>query len=129
MLRYTLLIATCLFATALFGQDDAQYKTWMKSLGPNVGAVRTAIMAKDTAAAASAADKLAATFTDVAEYWQKKNVADAVTLAQNARDDAKAIAAAKSSDDQSASLMKLQQQCGACHKAHRDGAAPNFTIK
>jgi mono/diheme cytochrome c family protein len=88
-----------------------------------------AVMAKDTAGAAAAAAKLEATFSEVLAYWQKKNVADAVTFATAARDAAKAIAGSTSADAQAASLMTLQQQCGGCHMAHRAGAAPNFSIK
>ena len=56
-----------------------------------------------------------------------KNVADAVTFSESARDAAKAIADGQG--DKAANLMKLQQQCGGCHMAHREGTAPNFKIK
>ncbi len=101
----------------------------MKAVGASFGPLRMAVMAKDTAAAAAAGTKLEATFSDVLAYWQKKGASDAVGFATNARDAAKAIAGSASADDQAASLMKLQQQCGGCHMAHRGGAAPNFMIK
>lgn len=130
MLRSTLLIAICALASAVaFGQDDAQYQTLMKSMQPSVGAVRMAIMAKDNAAVAAAANKLAGTFDEVAAFWQKRNVADAVEMAQKARDAAKEVAAATTTEDQTADLRKVQAQCGACHMAHRAGMPGAFTIK
>ena len=129
MLRSTLLIAICALAsTVAFGQDDAAYQGYMKAVGPSFGPLRMAVMAKDTAGAAAAGTKLAATFSDVLAYWQKKNVADAIMFATAARDAAKAIAGSNNAEAQAASLMTLQQQCGGCHMAHRGGAAPNFMI-
>ena len=71
--------------------------------------------------------KLVDTFTKVAAYWKAKNVADAVTFAERARDAARAIADGQG--DKAANLMKLQQQCGGCHMAHRACGRGNFTIK
>lgn len=130
MLRSTLLIAICALVTVTaFAQDDAAYQGYMKAVQPAFGALRMAVMAKDTAAAASAAGKLDVTFNDVLAYWQKKNVADAVTFATNARDFAKVIAGSTSADDQAAAMMKLQGTCGGCHMAHRAGMPGSFTIK
>jgi mono/diheme cytochrome c family protein len=130
MLRSTLLIVICALAsTVAFGQDEmAQYQPYMKAVVASFGPLRMAVMAKDTAGAAAAATKLQATFSDVLAFWQKKGASDAIGFATNARDAAKAIAGSTNADDQAASLMKLQQQCGGCHMAHRMGAAPNFMI-
>ena len=46
------------------------------------------------------------TFTKVAAYWRAKNVADAVTFAETARDVAKVIADGQG--DKAANLMKLR---------------------
>jgi mono/diheme cytochrome c family protein len=125
-MRKTFLVISIVFVfSALAGaQDDAEYKTWLKSLGPSVGAIRKA---PDNAAAADDATKVAATFDKVAAFWKARNASDAVTLAENARDAAKDIAAG--TGDKAANLQKLQGTCGACHKAHREGTAPDFTIK
>ena len=137
MVRSILLFAICALAsTVAFGQDDAAYQGYMKAVQPSFGALRMAVMAKDTTAAAAAGTKLSATFSEVLAYWQKKNVADAIAFATAARDAAKAISASTTIVDdprlinalQVASMMKLQQQCGGCHVAHRMGAAPNFMI-
>jgi mono/diheme cytochrome c family protein len=104
--------------------SDDEFKTLMQSNGANVAAIRDAT---DTAAAAPAANKLVDTFTKVAAYWKAKNVPDAVTFSESARDAAKAIADGQG--DKAANLMKLQQQCGGCHMAHRGGGRGNFTFK
>jgi mono/diheme cytochrome c family protein len=104
--------------------SDDEFRTLMQSNAANVTAIRDAT---DTAAAAPAANKLVETFTKVAAYWKAKNVADAVTFSESARDAAKAIADGQG--DKAANLMKLQQQCGGCHMAHRAGGRGNFTFK
>ena len=73
------------------------------------------------------ATTLADTFDKVAAYWKAHNAPDAVMFAENARDAARAIA--DGTGDKAANTMKLQAQCGGCHMAHREGAAPNFKIK
>jgi mono/diheme cytochrome c family protein len=93
---------------------DPQYQAWMKSMQPSLTAIRNA---PDNAAMAEAANKLAATFDQVAMYWKAKQTADAVGFAETARDAAKAIAAG--SGDKVANLEKIEQQCGGCHQAHR----------
>jgi mono/diheme cytochrome c family protein len=109
-------------ATAQISDDE--FKTLMQSNGANVAAIRDAA---DNAAAAPAANKLVDTFTKVAAYFKAKNVPDGVTFAETARDAAKAIAGGQG--DKAANLMKLQQQCGGCHMAHRGGGRGNFTFK
>lgn len=115
---------TGLLAVTLSAQDDAAYQGYMKTVAANFGPLR---MAMDNDAAKAPAVALAATFDKVAIYWKGKNAADAVAFAETARDTAKAIAAGDG--DLAANKMKLQQQCGGCHMAHRGGAAPNFMIK
>jgi mono/diheme cytochrome c family protein len=120
-----LLAISTVFATLASAQiSDDEFKTLMQSNAANVTAIRDAA---DTAAAAPAANKLVDTFTKVAAYWKAKNVADAVTFSESARDAAKAIADGQG--DKAANLMKLQQQCGGCHMAHRAGGRGNFTFK
>jgi mono/diheme cytochrome c family protein len=120
----TLIAGIAALATLSIAQDAAEYKTWMKSIPPSVTAIRNAA---DNAAAASDATNLADTFDKVAAFWKARSADDAVKLAETARDAAKAIASG--SGDKAANLQKLQGTCGACHRAHREGAAPDFTIK
>ena len=127
MMRKSLFLSTIslVFAVLATAQiSDDEFKTLMQSNGANVAAIRDAA---DNAAAAPAANKLVDTFTKVAAYWKAKNVPDAVTFAESARDAAKAITDGQG--DKAANLMKLQQQCGGCHMAHRAGGRGNFTIK
>lgn len=125
-MRKTAILVTMLslFGLLAMAQDEAQYKMWMKSIPPQMGAIRNAA---DTSAAAAPANNLADTFGMVVAFWKARNADDAVQLAQTAQDAAKAIASG--SGDKAANLMKIQGTCGACHAAHRAGAAPNFTIK
>ena len=120
-----LLVVSVAFAVLAIGQiSDDDYKMLMQSMPANVMAIRDAA---DTAAAAPAASKVADSFTKVAAYWKAKNASDAVTFAESAHDAAKAIADGQG--DKAANLMKLQQQCGGCHMAHRGGGRGNFTFK
>ena len=122
---FLLLIASfALVALAIAQISDDDYKMLMQSMPANVMAIRDAA---DTAAAAPAANKVVDSFTRVAAYWKGKNAPDAVTFAESARDAAKAIADGQG--DKAANLMKLQQQCGGCHMAHRGGGRGNYSFK
>ena len=121
---FVIVISSSFAALAVAQIGDDEFKTLMQSNAANVTAIRDAT---DTAAAAPAANKLVDTFTKVAAYWKAKNTPDAVTFAESARDAAKAIADGQG--DKAANLMKLQQQCGGCHMAHRAGGRGNFTFK
>ncbi len=121
---FTLIFTLSVFCVTGTAQDDAQYQAWMKTVQPAVGAIRNA---PDNAAAAGDARALADTFDKVATFWKARNADDAVKLAETARDAAKAIGSG--TGDKAANLQKIQGTCGACHMAHREGAAPNFKIK
>jgi mono/diheme cytochrome c family protein len=126
-MRKSLFLLAIPLVVAVLGiaqMSDDEYKAQMQSIGANVTAIRDAA---DNAAAAPAAKKLEETFTKVTEYWKAKNAPDAVTFSESAHDAAKAIADGQG--DKAANLMKLQQQCGGCHMAHRGGGRGNFTIK
>jgi mono/diheme cytochrome c family protein len=121
---FLLVIPLAFVGPAVAQISDDEFRTLMQSNPANVAAIRSAT---DTAAAAPAANKLVDTFTKVAAYWRAKNAADAVTFSESAREAAKAIADGQG--DKAANLMKLQQQCGGCHMAHRAGERGNFTFK
>ena len=121
----SLLAVSLVFVALATAQiSDDEFKALMQSNPANIAAIRSAT---DTAAAAPAANKLVDNFTKVAAYWRAKNVPDAVTFSESARDAAKAIADGKG--DKAANLMTLQQQCGGCHMAHRAGERGNFSFK
>lgn len=129
--KILLLPAACaIFALSGFAQDDAAYPALMKAVGPSVRAVNAAITAKDNAAVAAEANKLAATFDQVLAYWTAKKADDAIKLATTARDGAKTLAAATDPDAQTAALKTVQGTCGGCHSAHRESIGPGqFRIK
>jgi mono/diheme cytochrome c family protein len=130
-MKRTLLVifAISVFAALCSAQDDAAYSTWMKSVNPSMMAIRAAIAAKDNAAVATEANKLAATFDSVLSYWTAKKVDDAIGFATAARDGAKKVAAATDSYAQTAALATVNAQCGQCHMAHRGGGRGAFVIK
>jgi len=102
----------------------------MKAMNPSVMAIRAAITAKDNPSVAAEANKLAATFDQVAGFWTARKVDDAVALAKAARDAAKTLAAATDSDAQTAALRAMQGTCGQCHTAHREQTGPGqYKIK
>jgi mono/diheme cytochrome c family protein len=126
-MRKSLLLVTIpiVFGVLALAQiSDDEFKTMMQSNGAAMMAINNAT---DQAAAAAAANKLVDEFTKVAAYWKAKNVPDAVTFAETARDAAKDIADGKG--DKAANAMKIQQQCGGCHMAHRAGGRGNFSFK
>ena len=125
-----LLTGFTIFGGLCSAQDAATYSGWMKAVNPSVRAANAAIAAKDNAAVATEANKLAVIFDQVLGYWTTKKTDDAIKLATTARDAAKALAAATDSDSQTASLKTLQGTCGQCHSAHRESAGPGqFNIK
>jgi len=74
MRKASVLIALLrVFGILGIAQDDAQYQTWMKSIPPEVRAIR---MAADNAAAAPDATKLADTFDKVSAFWKARNAPD-----------------------------------------------------
>ena len=101
----------------------------MKSVPPQVNAIKAATMSKDNAAVKTEANKLADTFQQVADFWTKRMKDDAVKMAQAARDAAKEAAAATDADAQNAAVAKAQATCGGCHRAYREGAAGSYKIK
>ncbi len=118
------------FAAVCSAQDDAAYSGWMKAINTSMRPLGAAVQAKDTAAATTEANKVAAAFTDVAAYWTAKKTDDAIKLATTARDAAKTLAAATDADAQAAALTTLRGTCMACHSAHRESVGPGqFKIK
>jgi cytochrome c556 len=127
MSRILVLFALC--AAVVSAQDETAYSAWMKSVPPQVNAIKAAIMAGDNAKVATEANKLADTFQQVGDFWTKRQKDDAVKMAQATRDAAKEIAAATTPDAQNAAVTKAQGTCGGCHRIYREGAAGSYKIK
>jgi len=125
-------IAAVLIATAAFAQSEADYQGYMKTIFATNGSLGKNITAKDGAAAAADAEKLAATFKMVEAFWQGRNMADAVGFAQKAGAAAMATeAAAKAGnmDETAAAAKTILPNCGGCHMAHREKTDAGFRIK
>jgi mono/diheme cytochrome c family protein len=133
--KRVLSLGACLLclSVALWAQVDADYQGWMKSNGATVASLRKNLDAKAGDAAAADAKTLADNFGHVHDYWQKKNVSDAVKYAGDAQSgfkDVAQLAAAGKFDDAAAALKTAQTNCAGCHMAHRDKAADgSFSIK
>jgi cytochrome c556 len=133
-MRTTLLLSltATLFVIGAFAQSDAEYQSWMKTVGGTMGGMNKKIAAKDASAAADA-EKLENTFKEVEGFWKKRGGADdAVTFSMNARTAAAAVAKAANAgnwDEAAAQAKSLQGNCGGCHRAHREGSPGSFMIK
>lgn len=123
MLRASLLF--CIFAVCagtLAAQDDlAQYQTWMKAAATATGAARNGINAKDNAAVAAQTKIVGENFDQMAKFWAKRQKEDAVKLSESARDAAKDLGAATTTDEQTAALLKVSATCRGCHSVYREG--------
>jgi cytochrome c556 len=124
-------IGAGILAAALSAQDDAEYQTWMKTVGATNGSLRKNLEAKNADAAAADAKKLQDVFSHVHEYWMKKGVTDAMKFAMNASEGFGSVAADASAskfDEASATLKTTSANCGGCHTAHRE-KQPDGTFK
>ncbi len=108
-------------AAMLSAQDETKYSQWMKSTPQEIGAIKSAIAAKDDAKVKEEADKLAGIYEQVASFWKEKGKDDAVKLADATRDAAKAVSAASGAEAQTAALQQVQQTCRPCHSVYRQG--------
>ena len=108
-------------AALLSAQDEAKYSEWMKATPQQIGAIKSAIAAKDDAKVKEESDKLAGIYEQVASFWKEKGKDDAVKLADATRDSAKAVSAASGAEAQTAALQQVQQTCRPCHSVYRDG--------
>lgn len=112
-------------AVTVVAQGEAEYQTWMKTVGATSGSLRKNLTAKDAAAASADAKKLQDVFVKVHDYWHPKSD-DAMMSAADASAgfrDVAALASAGKFDEASAALQKASATCGACHAAHREKAA------
>jgi cytochrome c556 len=114
-------------------QSDSDYQVLMKSNPANLGSLNRNILGKDYFGAASDAQKLEATFKQVAEFWKKRGGAeDAVNFAIKAQTAAAAAAKAATDgnlDEAAAQAKILQATCGGCHMAYREGSPGSFRFK
>jgi cytochrome c556 len=122
-----------LLAVGALAQTDSEFQGLMKNNPANMGSLNRNIAGKEFFGAAADAQKLAATFKQVEDYWRKRGGAeDAVNFAITAQTAASAAAKAATDgnlDEAAAQVKILQGACAGCHMAHRDGAPGAFKIK
>jgi len=133
MRRITLISTIALLAVNAMAQSDSEFQAWMKTAGATMGSLNKNIAAKDGAMATADAEKLAATFKQVEDFWKQRSGADdAVNFAIKAQAAATTIGkdvSAGNFDQAPADVKALQSNCGGCHMAHREGTAGSFKIK
>ncbi|MBA2305119.1 MAG: cytochrome c [Acidobacteria bacterium] len=109
--------------------DEEAFDRLMKRINPAFSALRQAVAAGAGGGANTEgtlnvqAALLMRAFADTEAFWKKRDQADAVKWAVDARAQAetleRAIAAGKS-DDAKAAVTALQQTCSACHGKYRE---------
>jgi len=127
-MKRTRLPIACLavFAASVLAQSDSDYSSWMKTIGATSGSLRKNLEAKNKEATIADARKLQETFKQVHDYWNAKNVEDAMKFAMDAESSFQAVADEAANDkfeEAAASLRKASAACGGCHTAHRERAA------
>lgn len=117
-----MLSLAALVPVAVRAQSDDDYKAWMKQVEKTNGSLRKELKGKMGDAAAADANKLAETFAQVGQFWQKRNTGDAVQLSADSTTGFKQVAGLASSgkfEEASAALKSNDANCSACHKLHR----------
>jgi cytochrome c556 len=113
--------------------DEAALSALMKRISPAFAALGQAAGDSTAGAAAQSAGTLSEAFADVEAVWTKRERADAVAWAREARQQSQSIARAAGSgqwDQVKPAIATLGQQCQACHTAYREPFADgSFRIK
>jgi len=103
-----------------------QHEAAMKQIAQANGALQKTLKAADMAAATTQAETLAAQFAIVENFWTQRAKADAVKLAQTARQGAAdTLAAIKAGDAAKAQMAagNIGGTCKQCHGTYREGDA------
>jgi cytochrome c556 len=111
-----------------------QHEGFMKTISATNAALGKKIMNNDLADAAKDAQTIATTFGEVERFWTQNNKADAVTWAQQGRQNATDLAgalAAGNAEKVAASRKAMSGACGSCHTAYREGSPQTggYTLK
>ena len=119
-MKRTLSLAASMIAlgAAVLAQDPVEFQKWMKTAGGTAGSLKKNLDTKNGAAASADAGKLEKVFSQVHDYFHKKNVDDATKFAMTASSGFKEVGELASSgkfDDASATLKKTMSACGGCH--------------
>jgi hypothetical protein len=112
--------------------EEAAFDAIMKRINPAFGGVRQAVAAGGGDKAAEQAAILKQGFTETEAFWKKRDKADAVKWANDARGHAETLEAAVKAgkwDEAKAAVTGLQQSCSACHGAYRQRGEDGYRIR
>lgn len=117
--------AAVVFAVAVMASEKAPdtYVKNMKDTNAAAASLRKSVEAKDYDAVAKDAANLKALFTTTEEFWTKRNVDDAMTVAKagiKAASDLEAAAKAKNEAGVADAAKSVNATCKSCHDAHRE---------
>jgi hypothetical protein len=104
------------------GEYEAAYKSWMKLVDSSNEELSKNLEAQSGDAAVLDANRLASFFAQVGQFWQMRNVSDAVKFAADSASGFKQVAQLVKDgkfDEASAVLKSTQTNCAGCHEAHR----------
>jgi hypothetical protein len=112
----------------------ATHEGYMKALSSANAALGGKLKASDLPGAAKDAQQIAATFGDIEKFWAENKKTDAVTWAQQGRQNATDLAAALSAGDATkaeGARKQMMGSCNSCHMAYREGSPQTggYTIK
>ena len=113
----------CILTPLAFAQDEADFKTWMKTTAATMGSLRKNLEAKQAADVANDAQKVADIYKQVGAFFAKAHADDAVAIAKNgetAANDLVTAANAGNLEQAAAGAKTLGGTCGPCHMAHRE---------
>jgi len=120
-------------AFCVYAQTEADFQGWMKDVAATNGKTKKAVADKSGADVATNAQHLEGIFKEVGAFFAKRGGADdAVAIAKKGETAAHDLAAAGTANDaekMAAAAATVGSTCGACHMAHRDGAAGAYKIK
>src|SRR5687768_3720921 len=112
--------------------DEAAFDATMKRINPAFGGIRQAVTAGGGEKAAEQAATLKQGFIETEAFWKKRDKADAVKWAGEARAHAETLEAAVKAgkwDDAKAAVTGLQQTCSACHGTYRQRGEDGYRIR
>ena len=117
-----------LVEVAVLAQVEAEYQkyqNWMQAIRTTAGSLNENLEAKSGDAVAADAKKLAEVFGEVHEFWDSKNISDAMKFAMDAQSgftEAAQFASEGKIEEASEAVTKARSNCGNCHSAHRERA-------
>ena len=112
--------------------EEAAFDAIMKRINPAFGGIRQAVAAGGGDKAAEQAAILKQGFTETEAFWKKRDKADAVKWAAEARAASETIETAVTAgkwDEAKAVVSSLQQTCSACHGAYRQRGEGGYRIR